>query len=79
MKALGADPAFLHLCRIQGSFRARLTPKPWRCGQANPPGSFPREPEAQAAFAEWLAQYQRVDGRQGDVPIRRSGRLGKNP
>ena len=64
MKALGADPAFLHLCRIQGSFRARLTPKPWRCGQANPPGSFPREPEAQAAFAEWLAQYERsTDGK----------------
>jgi hypothetical protein len=27
---LGADPKYVVLCRAQRSFRARLTPKPWR-------------------------------------------------
>lgn len=29
---LGADPKYVLLCRAQRSFRARLTPKPWRAG-----------------------------------------------
>jgi hypothetical protein len=61
MKRLGADPSFITLCRVQDSFRARLTPKPWRCGLSNPPGTFPREdPADQAAFAEWLDAYERA-------------------
>jgi hypothetical protein len=60
MRALGADPAFVHLCRVQGSYRARLTPKPWRCGQPNPPGTFPRDPEEEALFVAWLASYERA-------------------
>ena len=32
MRALGADPMYRRLCRIQGSFRARLSPKPWAPG-----------------------------------------------
>lgn len=27
---LGSDPLYARLCSVQGSFRARLTPKPWR-------------------------------------------------
>ena len=30
---LGSDPKYALLCRIQKTFRARLTPKPWRAGQ----------------------------------------------
>lgn len=53
-----ADPSFVTLCRIQRSFRARLTPKPWRCGCKPPPGTHPREDdETRAAFAAWLAHY----------------------
>src|SRR6266545_1040788 len=37
MTSFGADPAFVLLCRVQKSFRARLTPKPWRCGAGRPP------------------------------------------
>jgi hypothetical protein len=48
------------LCKIQESFRARLTPKPWRCGQPNPPVSFPRDPEDEALFANWLEAYDRA-------------------
>ena len=55
----GADPFFVKLCRLQSSFRARLTPKPWRCECPLPPGSHPRtDPEAQGKFAEWLARYE---------------------
>ena len=34
---LGADARFILLCRAQRSFRARLTPKPWRAGQRTVP------------------------------------------
>ena len=30
LEELGADPKYVLLCRVQNSFRARLTPKPWR-------------------------------------------------
>ncbi len=58
-EAAGADPQFVRLCAPQRSFRARLTPKPHRCGAARPPGSHPRETPADAhAFAEWLRAYE---------------------
>ncbi|MCC7407317.1 MAG: hypothetical protein IT442_04550 [Phycisphaeraceae bacterium] len=61
MQSLGADPAFVRLCRAQKCFRARLTPKPWRCGQPLPPGRHPREePDTQAAFDRWLARYDQA-------------------
>ena len=63
MRQLGADPAFIQLCRIQDSFRARLTPKPWRVGKPAPPGDFPREDaELQRAFERWLQEYDRAAG-----------------
>jgi hypothetical protein len=58
MEGLGADPAFVLLCRSQKSFRARLTPKPWRCGLSVPPGSHPRGPAQQAAFDAWRLHYE---------------------
>lgn len=59
MAACGADPAFVRLCRVQKSFRARLTPKPWRCGAARPPGRHPREDrQIQKEFDRWLARYE---------------------
>jgi hypothetical protein len=61
MERMGADPAFLQLCRIQETFRARLTPKPWRCRAGRPPGQYPREdPKDSARFARWLEQYERA-------------------
>ena len=30
LEELGADPKYVLLCRVQNTFRARLTPKPWR-------------------------------------------------
>ena len=59
LHTLGSDPLYITLCRAQESFRARLTPKPWRCGLPNPPGVYPREtPEAEARYQRWLRDYQ---------------------
>lgn len=59
--ALGADPQYARLCRLQESFRARLTPKPGRVGCRTAPGSHPRTDVAtQAAFQEWLARYEQA-------------------
>ena len=58
MTQLDADPAFVRLCRAQESFRARLTPKPWRCGCERPAVRFPREhAHDEERFSEWLRRY----------------------
>ena len=54
----GADPLYRKLCALQKSFRARLTPKPWRCGLQNPPVSFPfRDSVEKGKFDRWLTSY----------------------
>ncbi|MBI3410210.1 MAG: hypothetical protein HY040_17860 [Planctomycetes bacterium] len=58
MDFLGCDPAYRLLCRAQKSFRARLTPKPWRCGLLPPPVRFPWENEAERnRMRAWEAEY----------------------
>jgi hypothetical protein len=60
MQELGCDPLYLRLCRDQKSFRARLTPKPWRCGMKTPPARFPWvDAGAEARFREWEQKYER--------------------
>jgi hypothetical protein len=60
MKSTGTDPAFSQLCQVQKSFRARLTPKPWRMDKQTPPGQHPREDaELRDRFAQWLSEYER--------------------
>jgi len=61
LAGFGSDPAFMKLCRIQGSFRARLTPKPWRIDCPPPPNQHPREdPSARTVFDAWLKKYESV-------------------
>lgn len=55
---LRVDPLYRKMCRKQGCWRARLTPKPYRLGM---PHAFPcpqvsGQPEPGAA--DWLAQYR---------------------
>lgn len=58
LNEFGSDPLFVQLCRLQQSFRARLTPKPWRCDWRNPPVTFPYETSAEEAqFRQWEAGY----------------------
>jgi len=54
-----SDPLYIRLCRMQESFRARLTPKPFRIDFRTPPGEFPFEtPSDQAAQDRWVAEYE---------------------
>ncbi|MBN1763766.1 MAG: hypothetical protein JW860_00785 [Sedimentisphaerales bacterium] len=47
------------LTEKQECFRARLTPKPWRCGCTRPPNRFPWDtPEAEQAYRQWQQQYE---------------------
>jgi hypothetical protein len=58
LRQFGADPLYVRLCRLQESFRARLTPKPWRCGLRVPPVSFPFDtPREESRFRAWEADY----------------------
>jgi len=58
-EALGADPLYRKLCKTQKCFRARLTPKPWRCGLYGSPERWPwLDARAQSKFQKWEAQYQ---------------------
>jgi hypothetical protein len=61
-KALGADKEYVKLCRAQRSFRARLTPKPWRAGldrtQVRP--ATTRTEKEEARFQAWLPVYAEV-------------------
>ncbi len=58
LSALDSDPLYLRLCREQACYRARLTPKPWRCGQEAIHIHFPFEDEGQRArVAHWTADY----------------------
>lgn len=57
--ALGADPLYRQLCKTQKCFRARLTPKPWRCGLHRKPERWPfPDARAEKSFQKWDAQYQ---------------------
>ena len=58
MNEFNCDPLYTLLCKKQGCFRARLTPKPFRMKMRGHKFSFPREgntPEAQ----QWLDEYAR--------------------
>jgi hypothetical protein len=58
MRFLGADVQYVRLCRAQQCFRARLTPKPWRCGLAQPPMRSPWDNPARLdEMKRWIASY----------------------
>jgi hypothetical protein len=59
LRRLGSDPLYVRLCETQECFRARLSPKPWRCGHVRNTVRFPIEtPERMQAFEEWKTQYE---------------------
>lgn len=59
LRALGADPLYARLCRLQGCFRARLTPKARRLGLRRIPHEWPAAGAAEAeARARWLEAYR---------------------
>ncbi|HIF31073.1 MAG TPA: hypothetical protein EYG57_07900 [Planctomycetes bacterium] len=55
---LDTDPLYIKLCTAQECFRARLSPKPWRCNLPRPPHRFPyRSAAAAAAQQKWEEKY----------------------
>jgi hypothetical protein len=57
-EALGADPLYRKLCKSQKCFRARLTPKPWRCEEdPGKPPRWPWTPKEEKRFHKWEAEY----------------------
>jgi hypothetical protein len=64
MRALQSDPLYIKLCQQQESFRARLTPKPWRCDADQPPSRYPWDnPAQEQRYREWEQAYQRAAAR----------------
>jgi len=58
LRALGSDPLYVRLCQAQVCFRARLTPKPWRCGLYTPPTRYPWEnAAAETHYRQWEQKY----------------------
>src|SRR6266850_4398602 len=56
--ALCVDPLYRRLCQVQKCFRARLTPKPWRCNSRVPPARWPwNSARDEARFNEWQKRY----------------------
>lgn len=63
-EALNADPLYRRLCSQQKCFRARLTPKPWRCEAGPVPARWPFASERDAAaFQRWERNYLAQAGR----------------
>lgn len=62
LQELNSDPLYIRLCKAQECFRARLTPKPWRCGAGHPPApGFPWEDrEQEAEYRAWEHEYQQI-------------------
>jgi hypothetical protein len=59
LSELGADPIYRELCRAHGTFRARLTPKPWRLPRMRAPrGRWPYDEQDEPYFQRWLAAYE---------------------
>ncbi len=57
-QSLGADPLYCKLCESQKCFRARLTPKPWRCGVHEKPDRWPwLDAKSEVRFKKWEANY----------------------
>jgi hypothetical protein len=57
--ALEADPLYQRLCKSQKCFRARLTPKPWRCGLRDKPERWPwLDSKQEKRFQKWEVEYQ---------------------
>jgi hypothetical protein len=55
---LHGDPLYRTLCLRHKSFRARLSPKPWRCGLRAPPSRWPWENNlSENKFRDWEKTY----------------------
>jgi hypothetical protein len=60
LEALGSDPLYVRLCKAQKCFRARLTPKFWRCSADRPPSRYPWASTGdERTYRSWQESYER--------------------
>lgn len=58
LEEAGSDPLYVRLCQVQESFRARLTPKPWRVGIRPSKLRWPFDnAEQKASLLHWVGNY----------------------
>jgi len=61
LRAFESDPLYVRLCQAQDCFRARLTPKPWRCNVDKPPSRYPWEnSDVEIQYRLWERRYEEV-------------------
>lgn len=58
LEAFEADQNYRNLCRVQQSYRARLTPKPFAMNLDYPPFHFPYNEHTEEAAKHWLQRYE---------------------
>lgn len=58
LRSCESDPLYVRLCQAQDCFRARLTPKPWRCNMDTPPSRYPWEnTDLENQYRLWERRY----------------------
>jgi hypothetical protein len=61
LQSLNSDPLYMRLCKAQECFRARLTPKPWRCDVDTPPSRYPWiDSGSEATYRQWQHKYEQA-------------------
>jgi hypothetical protein len=60
LREFACDPLYARLCKIQGTFRARLTPKYWRLGLPYPFLERHRSGFTPQVQSGWLERYDRA-------------------
>jgi hypothetical protein len=64
LQELKSDSLYVKLCKDQDCFRARLSPKPWRCGIEKPPSRFPwQDARSELAYRSWEEKYKTASSR----------------
>ncbi len=61
LREFESDPLYVRLCQAQECFRARLTPKPWRCDMAPSPWRYPwANAEVEIRYRTWERHYEQA-------------------
>ena len=61
LRAFESDPLYIRLCQAQDCFRARLTPKPWRCHADTPPSRYPWDnSDVEIQYRLWERRYEQA-------------------
>ena len=59
LRAFESDPLYVRLCQAQDCFRARLTPKPWRCNMDTLSSRYPWENnDHEIQYRLWERRYE---------------------